>query len=91
MSDWSAGYVSDIEYLPGFYREQGPAHLTLSCLINGIAPPSTANGFDYCELGCGHGTTVALFAAANPQGRFHAVDFHPAHIARARDAARRPA
>ncbi|QCG96609.1 methyltransferase domain-containing protein [Azospirillum sp. TSA2s] len=87
MSDWSAGYVSDIEYLPGFYREQGPAHLTLSCLINGIAPPSTANGFDYCELGCGHGTTVALFAAANPQGRFHAVDFHPAHIARARDAA----
>ncbi|MCG5240219.1 methyltransferase regulatory domain-containing protein [Azospirillum doebereinerae] len=87
MSDWSAGYVSDIEYLPGFYREQGPAHLTLSCLINGIAPPATANGFDYCELGCGHGTTVALFAAANPKGRFHAVDFHPAHIARARDAA----
>ncbi len=87
MSDWSAGYVSDIEYLPGFYREQGPAHLALSCLINGIAPPSTARGFDYCELGCGHGTTVALFAAANPKGRFHAVDFHPAHIARARDGA----
>ncbi|NYZ17599.1 methyltransferase domain-containing protein [Azospirillum sp. RWY-5-1] len=84
MSDWSAGYVSDIEYLPGFYREQGPAHLHLTCLINGIEPPDQSQGFDYCELGCGTGVTVSLLAAANPKGRFHAIDFHPAHIARAR-------
>lgn len=88
MSGWSAGYVSDIEYLPGFYREQSPAHLELSCLINGVEPPDLADGFDYCELGCGTGTTTALLAAANPGGRFHAVDFHPAHIARARSLAR---
>lgn len=86
MSDWSAGYVSDIEYLPGFYREQSPAHLTLACLISGIAPPApTAGGFDYCELGCGQGTTANLLAAGDPASRFHAADFHPAHIARARD------
>ncbi len=83
MSDWSAGYVSDIEYLPGFYREQAPTHLHLACLINGVQPPDDADGCDYCELGCGSGVTVSLLAAANPQSRFHAIDFHPAHIARA--------
>lgn len=83
MSDWSAGYVADIEYLPGFYREQAPAHLYLACVVNGIEPPDLTRGFDYCELGCGTGVTVSLLAAANPASRFHAVDFHPAHIARA--------
>ena len=39
MTSWSNGYVSDIEYLPGFYADQTPGHLQLACLIKGFEPP----------------------------------------------------
>ena len=88
MTAWTDGYVSDIEYSAGFYAEQAPAHLALTCLLNGVEPPETRNGFDYLELGCGQGFTASLLAAANPHGRFTATDFNPAHIARAESFAR---
>ena len=25
MSDWGGGYVTDIAYMPGYYRQQSPA------------------------------------------------------------------
>jgi SAM-dependent methyltransferase len=84
MSDWSAGYVTDIEYLPGFYREQAPALLDLVCLLNRVEPPDRLDRVRYCELGCGQGITALLLAAANPEIEFWGVDFHPAHIARGR-------
>ncbi|WP_298952898.1 class I SAM-dependent methyltransferase [uncultured Methylobacterium sp.] len=87
MSLWSDGYVSDVEYLPGLYLEQTPGHLLLACLVNGIAPPACGDDFRYCELGCGQGVTAAVIAAANPRARVVAMDFNPAHIARARHAA----
>lgn len=83
-SNWTAGYVADIEYAAGFYREQSPSHLNLTCLFAGVEGVPLDRGFSYCELGCGQGFTATLLAAANPQGVFHAVDFNPAHIARAR-------
>lgn len=86
MNDWTGGYVSDIEYLPGFYREQAPSVLDLTCLMAGVEPPrrpGAEGGFTYCEIGCGHGTTIAALAAACPEGRFYGIDFIPAHIARA--------
>lgn len=82
MTEWTAGYISDIEYLPGFYREQSPVHLDLACLIGGVQPPDRIDGLTYCELGCGTGLTTILLAAANPGGRFVGIDFNPAHIAR---------
>jgi SAM-dependent methyltransferase len=82
MTEWTAGYVSDVEYLPGFYREQSPVHLDLACLIGGVQPPDRIGGMTYCELGCGTGLTTLLLAAANPAGRFVGIDFNPAHIAR---------
>ncbi len=82
MTEWTAGYVSDVEYLPGFYREQSPVHLDLACLIGGVQPPDRVGGMAYCELGCGTGLTTLLLAAANPEGRFYGIDFNPAHIAR---------
>ncbi len=92
MNDWSGGYVSDVEYVAGYYGEQSPASMELSSLICGVEPPRNpgdSRAFDYCEIGCGHGTTLATLAATNPEGRFVGVDFMPAHIARADAFARR--
>ena len=85
MNDWTHGYVSDIEYLPGFYVEQTPAHLDVACLLRGVEPPvEEGEPFAYCELGCGVGETALTIAAANPQSQVWGFDFNPAHIARGR-------
>jgi SAM-dependent methyltransferase len=89
MSNWGKGYVTDVEYSDGFYPNQGAAHLGLAATIGGVAPPAIDDRFTYCELGCGRGTTSLVLAATNPAAKFHAVDFNPAHIAHAREQARR--
>ncbi len=92
MTDWTDGYISDIEYGPGFYAEQTPAHLDIVCLLRGIEPPVAKDeAFAYCELGCGVGQTALVVAAANPQADVWGFDFNPAHIARARLLARQGA
>lgn len=84
MSDWTEGYVSDIEYLPGVYVEQMPAHLDTICLLQGVEPPvREGEGFACCELGCGIGETALAVAAANSGAEVWGFDFNPAHIARA--------
>lgn len=83
MSSWDAGYISDIEYVPGFYKQQAPAYINFACMLNGYEPVPLDRDFTYCELGCGQGLTALALAAANPQGEFHAMDFNPAHIVRA--------
>jgi len=79
--DWTAGYASDIEYTAGFYAEQGPGYLNLVCALNGYEPPSLSGKFTYFELGFGRGLTANVLAASNPNGRFYAADFNPAHVA----------
>jgi hypothetical protein len=86
MGDWTGGYVSDVEYLPGFYGEQAPGLMDLACMMSGVEParrPGSNASFTYCDLGCGQASTVAALAAANPEARFWGIDFMPAHIARA--------
>jgi len=87
MQHWGDGYVTDIEYSDGFYAAQSPAHLALSAAINSVEPPELGPGATCCELGCGRGQTALVLAAVNPQTQFHAIDFHPAHIAHARNRA----
>lgn len=82
--NWSSGYVTDVEYVPGFYREQSPSIIDLACLIQGYEPPASNGRFVYCDLGCGQGANALLIAAANPDATVIGVDFHPAQIARAR-------
>lgn len=85
MTDWTEGYVSDIEYLPGFYVEQTPAHLDAACLLRGVEPPVEDGApYAYCELGCGVGETALAIAAADARARVWGFDFNPAHIARGR-------
>src|ERR1700720_2529058 len=88
MQSWGNGYVTDIEYTDGFYAAQAPQNLALAAIINGLEPPDLSGGFAYCELGCGRGVTSLMLAAAKPDAEFHAVDFHPAHIAHAKAQAR---
>ncbi len=88
MTDWSAGYVVDVDYTHGFYQELNPSLLGFFALLQGVQAPDPGTGsLAYCELGCGQGFSTNLLAAANPHIEFHATDFNPAHIAGARDLA----
>ena len=54
--DWTDGYVSDISYTTGFYRELAPSYLSFAALTQGQQAPAPARAFAYCELGCGQGS-----------------------------------
>ncbi len=85
MSNWTDGYISDIEYLDGWYAEQMPAHLDIACMLRATEPPMAAGApFRYCELGCGAGKSVAMIAATRADADVWGIDFNPAHIARGR-------
>jgi len=86
MSDWGGGYITDIAYLTGWYRQQSPGILALACLLNGVEAniPAGDDPVHVLELGCGQGFAALQLAASNPTWRVTAVDFNPAHIAAAR-------
>ena len=84
MSSWTSGYVTDIEYTSGFYRELAPSYLQFVLLSQKLRSSPIGPGTTYCELGCGQGFGTALLAAANPQAQFWGFDFNPAQIASAR-------
>lgn len=85
---WQDGYITDIGYTYGFYRELTPALLQMVALGKGVRGPDAAASIAYCELGCGQGFSANLIAAANPQVDYYATDFNPAHIAEAASLAR---
>ncbi|MBP0597327.1 class I SAM-dependent methyltransferase [Herbaspirillum sp. LeCh32-8] len=85
--EWSSGYVHGIDYPVGFFPEQSPVHLSFACLAQGIEPVALDGEFTYMELGCGQGLTSNVLAAANPQGRFYAVDFLPTQVRGAQEMA----
>lgn len=82
-------YITDIEYVHGVYRELGPCALNLILLVQSLEPIALHQGFSYCDLGCGQGESLNLFAACHPEGSFHGIDFNPAHIAGAQGLADR--
>ncbi len=88
---WQAGYVGDVNYTLGFYRELSPTYLSLACVMSGVEGPDVTKPMRYCELGCGRGFGTVLLAAANPNIEFVGVDFNPSHIAEARSLANAPA
>jgi SAM-dependent methyltransferase len=84
MANWGEGYVTDINYTNGFYRELAPVWLATTATLLGFQPPRLDQPYAYAELGCGQGFGTNLLAAANPQGRFWGFDFNPAQISHAR-------
>jgi SAM-dependent methyltransferase len=82
-TEWAHGYVTDVQYTAGFYRETAPLWLKfLSVYVN--QRQSYKENFNFCELGCGQGMNLNLIAAVNPSDSFYGVDFNPFHIANAR-------
>src|SRR5690349_5182091 len=89
MTEWSDGYVVDIGYTHGFYKELTPSQLGFVALMQGkIAPGLGTQPLAYCELGCGQGMSTNLLASANPHIQFYATDFNPSHVVGARELAR---
>lgn len=84
MSDWSAGYMADINYTFGYYPELNPLRSRLAFAHAGIVAPSVATA---CELGFGQGVSINVHAAASGV-EWHGTDFNPAQAAFAQELAR---
>jgi len=83
MNHWSSGYVSEVAYTHGYYRELSPALINFA-LLCGQRRPLRPGPLRYLELGFGQGVSLALHAAAC-EGEFWGTDFNPVHTANARD------
>src|SRR5580658_7203479 len=86
MSGWGSGYVTDVTYMTGYYRQQSPVMISLACLLGCVASPLPGRDdpISYLELGCGQGFGALILAASTPHWKVTAIDFNPAHIAAAR-------
>ncbi len=78
---WNGGYITEIDYTRGYYREISPSWLRLVALSKGFVPPP-ARDFRYLELGFGQGVSLALHSAAHA-GSYFGTDFLPAHTGQA--------
>ncbi|WP_243371249.1 class I SAM-dependent methyltransferase [Microvirga solisilvae] len=88
MDSWNSGYVTDVDYTHGFYRDLTPNLLNFVALLHNVdVPGGDLTPRAYCELGCGQGFTTNLLAAANPHIEFYATDFNPRHISNAQSLA----
>jgi SAM-dependent methyltransferase len=83
---WSDGYVTDVEYTQGYYRELSPAIIDLALLSKGLARPAHGT-VRYLELGFGQGLSLNIHAAAH-EGEFWGTDFASQQTVNARDLAR---
>ena len=83
MTDWNAGYMTDIAYTYGYYPELNPLRVQLAFLSAGLATPQAGTA---CELGFGQGLSVNAHAAASTT-TWYGTDFNPAHAAFARELA----
>lgn len=82
--DWTKGYVADVGYTAGFFRQTTPSHMAFAALTIGRSPGRALKPARVIELGFGQGFGLALLAAANPDIAFEGYDFNPDHVAHAR-------
>lgn len=83
MTDWTAGYVTDVSYTYGYYAELNPQRLKLPFLASGMVFPEIGTA---CELGFGQGLSIAIHAAASPT-QWYGTDFNPAQAGFAQEIA----
>ena len=83
MSDWNAGYVTEIGYPYGYFPELCPLRSELAFLNKGIRLPEIKTA---CELGFGQGLSTNIHAAGT-QVEWHGTDFNPAQAGFAQELA----
>ena len=81
MTDWTAGYVANIDYTYGYYQELNPLRIQLAFLNQGLVYPKVSNA---CELGYGQGLNINLHAAASST-KWYGTDFNPAQASFAQE------
>ena len=84
---WSDGYVTEIDYTHGYYRELSPVILDYALLMKGLARPK-GGPLRYLELGFGQGLSLNIHAAACP-GEYWGTDFSPSQAVHAAELGRR--
>ena len=77
MTNWNEGYVSDLNYTYGYYRELNPLHLKFALTLAGLKTPIIKN---VCELGFGQGLSLN-FISATSEARVYGTDFNPSQAA----------
>jgi len=83
MNDWTAGYVTDLEYTFGYYTELNPLRAKLALLNQRLSSPEIQNA---CELGFGQGLSINIHAASSSTA-WAGTDFNPSHAAFAQELA----
>jgi hypothetical protein len=83
VSDWSAGYVSELGYTFGYYGELNTNRIDLCLLSKGLQPPTITHAL---ELGFGQGVSVNIHAAAS-EVAWTGTDFNPSQANFARQLA----
>lgn len=73
-ADWTSGYVTDVNYISGYYPDLNPLRARLPLLMAGYEAPQVRTA---CELGFGQGLSLALHAAAQPGVEWWGTDFNP--------------
>ncbi len=82
-TEWSAGYVKDVDYTFGYYREMNPLHVQLALLNKGIVAPRFNTA---CELGFGQGLSINIHSAGM-DAQWCGTDFNPSQTSFANELA----
>ncbi len=80
--------LDHIPYTDTFFSELNPHAIRCTALMRGFRVPDP-HSFTYCELGCGTGHSLLIYASANPEATFTGFDFNQEHIEHARARAER--
>lgn len=81
MTDWTEGYVADIDYTFSYCQELNPHRVDLAFLGKGLVPPKMQTA---CELGYGQGLGTNIHAAASPV-EWYGTDFNPSQASFAQE------
>lgn len=87
MTPPSGSYTAGRAYLRSFRREVAPSWLRAVQVLRGLPAIDLDRPLRLLDLGCGHGFTAALAAAAHPQAEVMGVDIDPENILAARSVA----
>lgn len=80
-ADWNSGYVTDINYIYGYYPELNPLRMKLMFVNSSIRFPEVKTA---CELGFGQGVSVNMHGAATPV-EWWGTDFNPSQVSFAQE------